>query len=72
MTGPRGELTVDELLGDPIVELIMKADRVDLSEFAVTLRLTAHAVKRRQKLVDKSRTRCRWAVAGACGQLQNV
>ena len=72
MTGPRGELTVDELLGDPIVELIMKADRVDPSEFAVTLRLTAHAVKRRQKLVDKSRTQCRWAVAGACAQSQNV
>jgi len=72
MTGPRGELTVDELLGDPIVELIMKADRVDPSEFAVTLRLTAYAVKRRQKLVDKSRTQCRWAIAGACEQSQNV
>jgi len=38
MTTFRDELTIDDLLGDPLTHTIMKADRVDPSELGAMLR----------------------------------
>jgi hypothetical protein len=41
MTTPRDELTIDDLLRDPLTHAIMKADRVDPSELEAMLRALA-------------------------------
>jgi hypothetical protein len=38
MTTSQNDLTIDELLGDPMTHAIMKADRVDPLEFEAMLR----------------------------------
>jgi hypothetical protein len=46
MTTFRGEPTIDDLLGDPLTDAIMKADRVDPSELEAMLRaLTARIAR---------------------------
>jgi hypothetical protein len=46
MTTSRDELTIDDLLGDPLTDAIMKADRVDPSELEAMLRALASRIAR--------------------------
>jgi hypothetical protein len=41
MTMSRDELTIEELLGDPVTRAVMAADRVDPSELETMLRFLA-------------------------------
>jgi hypothetical protein len=44
MTPPRDEPTLDELLGDPMTQAIMNADRVDPPALAAMLRTLAREI----------------------------
>jgi len=46
MTTFRDELTIDDLLGDPLTQAIMKADRVDPSELKAMMRAMAAWIAR--------------------------
>jgi hypothetical protein len=46
MTEPHNDLTIDELLDDPLTHAIMRADRVDPSELRAMLRALAPVVAR--------------------------
>jgi hypothetical protein len=46
MTTPRDELTIDDLLGDPLTHAIMKADRVDRSDLEAMVRALAARIAR--------------------------
>jgi len=46
MTTSRDELTIDDLLGDPLTHTIMKADRVDPSELEAMVRALAARIAR--------------------------
>ena len=46
MTTSRDELTIDDLLGDPLTHTIMKADRVDPSELEAMVRALAARIGR--------------------------
>ncbi len=46
MTTSGDELTIDELLGDPLTHTIMKADRVDPSELEAMVRALAARIGR--------------------------
>jgi len=46
MTTSRDELTIDDLLGDPLTHAIMKADRVDPSELEAMVRALAARIAR--------------------------
>jgi len=46
MTTSRDELTIDDLLGDPLTHAIMKADRVDRSELEAMVRALGARIAR--------------------------
>jgi hypothetical protein len=46
MTTFRDELTLDDLLGDPLTQAIMKADHIDPSELEVMVRALAARIAR--------------------------
>ena len=46
MTTSQEELTIDDLLGDPLTHAIMKADRVDRSELEAMVRALAPRIAR--------------------------
>ena len=46
MTTSQEELTIDDLLGDPLTHAIMKADRVDRSELETLVRALAARIAR--------------------------
>ena len=46
MTTFRDELTIDDLLGDPLTQAIMKADRIDPSELEAMMRAMAAWIAR--------------------------
>jgi hypothetical protein len=47
MTASRDELTIDDLLGDPLTHAVMKAGRVDRSELEAMVRALAARIARR-------------------------
>ena len=50
MTTSQNDLTIDELLGDPMTHAIMKADGVDPLELEAMLRALALSAARRQPI----------------------
>jgi hypothetical protein len=44
----RNELTIDEVVKDPMIRMLMKADRVDPATFEAMLRSLAHAQGKRR------------------------
>ena len=67
MTTCREELTIDELLGDPVTRAIMKADGVDPAALEALLRSMGRTVARRpEKFVFESdRAQSRWVAVGS-------
>jgi hypothetical protein len=67
MTTSREELTIDELLGDPVTRAIMKADGVDPAALEALLRSMGRTVARRpEKFVfEGDRAQSRWVAVGS-------
>jgi hypothetical protein len=67
MTTSRYDLTIDELLSDPVTRAVMKADRVDPSELETMLRALA---PRFERAASRSiRDLCASAVSNVRSQL---
>ena len=49
MNSCHGEPTVEEMLSDPIIRAVMKADRIDPQELAATLTQTGRMLARRTR-----------------------
>ena len=69
----RRDLTIDEAIRDPMIRLVMKADRVDPRAFEATLRSLAAALAAARKapprfLEDSARSRQLSRIANAFGE----
>ena len=53
-----GDLTLDEMLSDPLVRVVMRADRVDPRKLEAELRRTADALEQLQSPPQRSEERC--------------
>ena len=40
----KSDMTIDQLLADPLIQTVMKADRVDVTQLATMLRTTARGI----------------------------
>ena len=41
----KSDMTIDQLLADPLIQTVMKADRVDAAQLATMLRTTARGIE---------------------------
>jgi hypothetical protein len=44
----KSDMTIDQLLADPLIQTVMKADRVDVTQLATMLRTTARGIEANQ------------------------
>jgi hypothetical protein len=58
------ELTIDELLGDPVIQAVMQADRVDPLALRVTLHSVAIEIESAWRQSDDSAPESRQAPSG--------
>src|SRR5262249_42020479 len=67
MNSRHGELTLEEMLSDPIIRAVMEADEIDPQELAATLRQTGRMLARRTRPGGpQSRRFYRASRSGAC------
>ena len=59
MSKHHDDLSIDDVLADPIIRAVMKADRVDAGEFRVLLGRAAEARRRSGRCLDLSFGRVR-------------